>query len=58
MTFTDDQGKPLGVVPDTLLCGPSSEANALALLNAPSLANGATNIYYKTANLIVTPYLD
>jgi len=58
MSFTDDHGKLLGVVPDTLVCGPSNEKAALSLLNAATLANGASNVYANTAKLIVTPYLD
>lgn len=57
MNFTDDQGKPLGIRPDTLVCGAALESAALNLLNTQFLANGASNPYYNTAKLIVTPYL-
>jgi phage major head subunit gpT-like protein len=58
MAFRDDAGKPLGVMPDTLICGPTSEGFALGLLNAATSAGGQTNPWKDTAKLIVTPYLD
>jgi phage major head subunit gpT-like protein len=58
MAFTDDVGKKLGIVPDTLICGPSNEEKALQIINAEYDSSGASNVWRGTAKLIVTPYLD
>lgn len=58
MSFADDAGKKLGVVPDTLICGPSSEESARRILNSELGTGGETNPWKGTAKLIVTPYLD
>jgi phage major head subunit gpT-like protein len=57
MGLKDDKGKPLGVKPDTLVCGPSLELAARALLNSEYQSGGETNPWKGTAELIVTPYL-
>lgn len=57
MSLKGDNGKPLGVRPTLLVCGPSNEKAALDVLQAERLANGATNVYRNTAKLIVTPWL-
>jgi phage major head subunit gpT-like protein len=57
MSLKGDNGKPLGVRPTLLICGPSNEKAALDVLEAERLANGATNVYRNTAKLIVTPWL-
>lgn len=54
---TGDNGKPLGVRPTLLVCGPSNEKAALDVLQAERMANGATNVYRNTAKLLVTPWL-
>lgn len=56
-TFTRDGGDPLGVVPTHLVVGPSGEAAGRALLESLTLANGASNSNYHTAELIVSPWL-
>lgn len=58
MAFTDDAGKKLGVMPDTLICGPSNEGAAMAVLKSEVQDGGASNPWKGTAKLIVTPYLD
>jgi len=58
MAFKDDAGKLLGVMPDTLICGPTNESAALKLLNSEYAAGGESNEWKGTARLIVTPYLD
>ncbi|ABE62426.1 Mu-like prophage major head subunit gpT [Nitrobacter hamburgensis X14] len=58
MAFKDDAGKLLGVVPDTLVCGPTNESAALKLLNSEYASGGESNEWKGTAKLIVTPYLD
>jgi phage major head subunit gpT-like protein len=56
-SFKDDEGNPLGIVPDTLVCGPTNESAALKLLNSEYAAGGESNEWKGTAKLIVTPYL-
>lgn len=51
-------GSPLGVRPTHLVVGPSNEAAALELLNAERKADGATNIWKGSAQLIVCPWLE
>lgn len=55
--FKGDNGRPLNVTPNLLVVGPSNETAARKLLTAESGANGATNIYRNTAELLVVPYL-
>ncbi|WP_085025321.1 Mu-like prophage major head subunit gpT family protein [Ensifer aridi] len=57
MAFKGDEGRPLGIRPDTLVVGPSLEGAALDLINAATLANGASNPWKGTAKVIVTPWL-
>jgi phage major head subunit gpT-like protein len=52
-----DGGDPLGIVPTHLVVGPSHEAAARKIVEAQFLANGASNIYYKTAELVILPHL-
>jgi len=56
-TFKRDGGDPLGIVPTHLIVGPSNEAAARKIVEAQFTASGASNIYYKTAELIVIPHL-
>ncbi|MDI3259690.1 MAG: Mu-like prophage major head subunit gpT family protein [Sinobacteraceae bacterium] len=58
MAFKSDEGRPLGIKPTLLVCGPSNEGAALEILKAERNASGATNIYRGTAELLVTPWLD
>jgi phage major head subunit gpT-like protein len=72
LTFTDDGGKPLGAVPDTILVGPALMDAALTLANAATIAQtiqavqgtgnnvaaaGVTNIYAGEVRVIVDPWL-
>ena len=57
MKFTGDGGRKLGIVPDTLACGPDNMAAAEALLKAMQNANGASNTNYNKVQLIVTPWM-
>jgi len=52
-----DGGDPLGIVPTHLVVGPSHEAAARRIVEAQFLASGASNIHYKTAELVVIPHL-
>lgn len=57
MGLKGENGKPLGVRPSLLVVPPSLEGAALQLLQAEKNANGSTNIYQNTAQLLVTPWL-
>lgn len=52
-----DNGKPLGVRPNLLVCDPSNEAAAKLILEAEYLSGGGSNTYRNTAKLLVTPWL-
>lgn len=57
MDFRADGGRVLGITPTVLVVPPSLEAAALHLLNATHDANGASNIWAGTTELIVSPYV-
>lgn len=55
--FKADGGKILGIKPNLLVVPPSLEQQARDLLMAPTGAAGASNSWYQSADLVVTPYL-
>lgn len=57
MSMKGDNGKPLNVRPNLVVCGPSFETAALQILTAERDSMGASNIYRDTAKLLVTPWL-
>ncbi|KQC03146.1 MAG: hypothetical protein APR55_07110 [Methanolinea sp. SDB] len=57
MSFTNDEGVPLGIVPTHLVVPPTLEANGRAVVEAQSNAAGASNVWYGTAKLVVVPWL-
>jgi phage major head subunit gpT-like protein len=57
MSFKDEESKPLGVTPTLLVVPPTLESAARAILLNERDAQGATNPWYKTAELLVVPYL-
>ena len=57
MEGVGDEGRVLGYKPTHLIVPPSLEHEALELLKAERLANGQTNVYRGTAELVVTPWL-
>lgn len=57
MNFKADGGRPLGIRPTLLVAPPSLEQQALEVLQAERDAQGATNIYRNTAELLVTPWI-
>lgn len=68
MSVLDDQGTPLGIVPDTLVVGPKNQWNAIELVESPVVVYkgsetdtaGATpyiNAFQGKLKLIVSPYL-
>lgn len=57
MKFTDDEGMPLRLKPDTLEVPPALEATARKLLEADKLDDNSPNPYKGTAKLEVNPGL-
>lgn len=55
--YTDEQGRPLNITPTLLVVPPSLEAKARDLLMATQLASGASNTWYNSAQLLVSPWL-
>ena len=55
--FTGDHGRPLGIMPDLLVVPPSLEGKAKTILNAERNAQGASNVWKDTADLMVTAWL-
>ena len=55
--FKGDGGRPLGVMPDTLVVPPALEGAGLDIVNSATGAAGATNKWKGTAKLIVTPWV-
>ncbi|WP_323042478.1 Mu-like prophage major head subunit gpT family protein [Gemmobacter sp.] len=57
MDFRSDGGRILGVKPTVMVVPPELEGAALQILNATHSANGESNVWQGTAQLIVTPYV-
>ncbi|WP_435100823.1 Mu-like prophage major head subunit gpT family protein [Arhodomonas sp. AD133] len=57
MSFTDDEGRPLGLMPDTLEVPPALEHVGRMLVEADKLADDTPNPYKGTAKLLVNPRL-
>jgi phage major head subunit gpT-like protein len=57
MAFKDDNGVPLGIKPTHLVVPPSLMASGMALVDAQTTAAGAANVWYKTTQLVVAPWL-
>lgn len=57
MKFTDDEGRPLALIPDTLEVPPALEVTARLLLESPKLADDTPNPYKGTAKVMVNPRL-
>ena len=55
--FTADGGRPLGVRPNLLVVPPSLEGKALEIIKAERNAQGATNVWMGTAEVMVVPWL-
>lgn len=55
-TLKDDQGEPLGLAPDLVMCHPSLEKSFKKLFNALIISN-TTNILVNDADCICNPYL-
>jgi len=57
MSLVDEHGRPLNVVPDLLVVPPQLEKAALEILRADLTANGDSNVYRDSADLVVAPHL-
>lgn len=57
MNTKADGGRPLGIRPTLLVVPATLESSGLEVLKAERDANGATNVYQGTAELLVSPWL-
>lgn len=57
MAFKSDEGRPLGINFNLLVCGPSNRAAARATVEVARLAGGADNPNYKAVEVLVVPWL-
>jgi len=57
MSFTDDEGRPLALIPDLLEVPPALEATGKLLLENEKLTDESPNPYRGTATLLVNPRL-
>ena len=57
MSFKDDEGRPLALIPDLLEIPPALEATAKLLLENDKLTDESPNPYKGTATLLVNPRL-
>lgn len=57
MSLLGDNGKPLNIRPNLLVVPPSLEGDARELLVSERNASGASNPWYNSAQLLVTPWL-
>ncbi|ADU63407.1 MAG: Mu-like prophage major head subunit gpT family protein [Pseudodesulfovibrio sp.] len=57
MGMKGDNGRPLGIRPTTLVVPPTLEKAALEVVKAERNADGATNVYRDSAEVLVTPWL-
>ena len=57
MSFKDDEGRPLALIPDLLEVGPALEATGKLLLENEKLTDESPNPYKGTVTLLVNPRL-
>jgi phage major head subunit gpT-like protein len=57
MSLVNQEARPLRIVPDLLIVSPDLEATARTILRADKQANGATNIWKESADILVVPEL-
>lgn len=57
MEIKGDYGRPIGIMPDTLVVPPSLEEAGKKIVNTQYLTGGESNPWYETAKLIVVPWL-
>ncbi len=52
-----DYDRPLGIMPNVLVVPASLEGAGRALIEADTLSTGGKNIWYRSAELLVVPWL-
>jgi len=57
MSFKDDEGRPLGLVPDVLEVSPALEATARLICESDKLTDESPNPYKGTATVLLNPRL-
>ena len=57
MAFKSDEGRPLGIMPNLLVVGPTNRAAAKTVIEVEKNAAGADNINYKAVDILVVPWL-
>nr|WP_086937489.1 Mu-like prophage major head subunit gpT family protein [Thaumasiovibrio occultus] len=57
MSIKSDEGRPLGIMPNLLVVGPSNRAAAKKVVDAENKAQGESNTNYKAVELLVVPWL-
>lgn len=57
MSLKNDEGVPLGIVPTHLVVPPTLESAARAIVTMQTDSAGAANVWFNTAQLIVSPWL-
>ena len=57
MALKSDEGRPLGIRPNLLVCGPSNRAAARTLIQTQFLASGASNPNFQEVEVLVTSWL-
>jgi len=57
MSFTNDEGTPLGIKPTHLVVPPTLESAGRTVLEAEKTSSGGSNVWYHTAQLVVVPWL-
>ncbi|MBI5178821.1 MAG: Mu-like prophage major head subunit gpT family protein, partial [Nitrospinae bacterium] len=57
MSMVNEEGRPLRLLPSHLIVPPQLEATARAILRADKTANGSTNIWFESADVLVASEL-
>ena len=57
MGFKSDKGRPLGIMPNLLIVGPSNRSAAKKVVEAENKAQGESNTNFKAVEVLVVPWL-
>ncbi|MGR5271356.1 Mu-like prophage major head subunit gpT family protein [Vibrio sp. 2-1(7)] len=57
MSFKSDKGRPLGIMPNLLIVGPSNRSTAKKVIEAENKAQGESNTNFKAVEVLVVPWL-
>jgi phage major head subunit gpT-like protein len=57
MSYTDETGEPLGIIPDTLFVPPALADTANTIVTVEFGASGATNVQRGQARVVMVPQL-